>query len=256
MCSRKRHRRLKNTPNYNRFGNTPAFVAYAGMHHSKEEESASKSMTDNVVCDSEPESGDEDSDHDTNSANVAAKGNESAIYTKIEDLEQKYSSKFPHNTNHTAWRVENLLSEEKFHIPGRYKLVMATSLAFVIGNMDKVNISIAIIPMANDFGWSSTISGLVQSSFFYGYLLSQIPGGYATSRFGGRKILPLGVGLWSAATAALPIVAGNFPGLYISRSLVGLGEGIAPSAATDMVARVIDPSERSRAISFIFSGYV
>ncbi len=35
---------------------------------------------------------------------------------------------------------------------------------------------------------------------------------------------------------------------------MGLGEGVAPSGATDMVARVIAKNERSRAISFIFSG--
>ena len=29
------------------------------------------------------------------------------------------------------------------------------------------------------------------------------------------------------------------PGLCFSRAMVGLGEGVAPSAATDMVARVI-----------------
>ena len=40
----------------------------------------------------------------------------------------------------------------------------------------QVNISVAIIPMAQDFGWSPTVSGLVQSSFFWGYALSQIPG--------------------------------------------------------------------------------
>jgi hypothetical protein len=55
-------------------------------------------------------------------------------------------------------------------LAGRYKLVAATSLAFVICNMDKVNISVAIIPMAQDFGWSPTTAGLVQSSFFYGRL--------------------------------------------------------------------------------------
>ncbi len=36
------------------------------------------------------------------------------------------------------------------------------------GAQDKVNISVAIIPMAQDFGWSPTVAGLVQSSFFYG----------------------------------------------------------------------------------------
>jgi MFS family permease len=77
-----------------------------------------------------------------------------------------------------------------------------------------VNISVAIIPMAQDFGWSPTVSGLVQSSFFYGYALTQIPGGYVTSRVGGRTVLPAGVGLWSAATAAVPLLAGTIPGAH------------------------------------------
>ena len=91
---------------------------------------------------------------------------------------------------------------------------------------DKVNISVAIIPMAQDFGWSPTISGLVQSSFFYGYALTQIPGGYVTSRIGGRKVLPAGVSLWSVATAAVPLLAGTIPGVFradCGRYMVGGG---------------------------------
>ncbi|KAI9191353.1 hypothetical protein LWI28_007385 [Acer negundo] len=44
--------------------------------------------------------------------------------------------------------------------------------------MDKVNSSVAIIPMSHQFGWSSSVAGLVQSSFFWGYALSQLPGGW------------------------------------------------------------------------------
>jgi MFS transporter, ACS family, solute carrier family 17 (sodium-dependent inorganic phosphate cotransporter), other len=77
---------------------------------------------------------------------------------------------------------------------------------------DKVNMSVAIIPMAQDFGWSPTVSGIVQSSFFYGYMLTQIPSGYISSTIGGRKVLPAGVGVWSAATAAVPVLAGTMPG--------------------------------------------
>ncbi|KIZ06688.1 hypothetical protein MNEG_1265 [Monoraphidium neglectum] len=114
--------------------------------------------------------------------------------------------------------------------------------------------SVAIIPMAQDFGWSPSVAGLVQSSFFWGYILSQLPGGYLTSRFGGRRTLPAGVAMWSAATVAVPYLAATVPGLCLSRSLVGLGEAVAPSAATDMVARIVPPEERSRAVSFVFAG--
>jgi len=114
--------------------------------------------------------------------------------------------------------------------------------------------SVAIIPMAQDFGWSPSVSGLVQSAFFWGYILSQLPGGYLTSKHGGRKVMPGGVAMWSVATAAVPLLATTVPGLCISRAAVGLGEAVAPSAATDMVSRVVPQNERSTAVSFVFGG--
>lgn len=114
--------------------------------------------------------------------------------------------------------------------------------------------SVAIIPMAQDFGWSPSVAGLVQSAFFWGYILSQLPGGYLTSKHGGRKVMPGGVAMWSLATAAVPLLAGTVPGLCISRAAVGLGEAVAPSAATDMVSRVVPQNERSTAVSMVFGG--
>ncbi|OAO95586.1 PHT4 [Arabidopsis thaliana] len=140
------------------------------------------------------------------------------------------------------------------NIPQRYKLIGATSLAFVICNMDKVNLSIAIIPMSHQFGWSSSVAGLVQSSFFWGYALSQLPGGWLSKIFGGRKVLEIGVFTWSFATALVPLLAGFMPGLIFSRILVGIGEGVSPSAATDLIARTIPVKERSRAVGFVFGG--
>ncbi|CAM8931819.1 unnamed protein product [Rhodiola kirilowii] len=123
------------------------------------------------------------------------------------------------------------------HVPQRYRLIGATALAFVVCNMDKVNLSIAIIPMSHQFGWNSSTAGLVQSSFFWGYALSQLPGGWLAKIFGGRKVLQIGVLVWSLATAC-----------------VGIGEGVSPSAATDLIARTIPLEERSRAVSFVFGG--
>uniref|UniRef100_I1QR66 Major facilitator superfamily (MFS) profile domain-containing protein n=2 Tax=Oryza glaberrima TaxID=4538 RepID=I1QR66_ORYGL len=136
----------------------------------------------------------------------------------------------------------------------RYKLIGATSLAFVICNMDKVNLSVAIIPMSHQYGWNSSTAGLVQSSFFWGYALSQLPGGWLAKLFGGRRVLEIGVVAWSLATAIIPAVAGFMPGLVLSRILVGIGEGVSPSAATDLIARSIPVQERSRAVAVVFGG--
>ncbi len=102
-----------------------------------------------------------------------------------------------------------MLSRPQFHAHDRHE---SGSHVLFRCLQDKVNISVAIIPMAKAFGWSPTVAGLVQSSFFWGYIVSQIPGGYVNSRYGGRTVLPLGVGLWSGATAAVPVLAGTIPG--------------------------------------------
>ncbi|CAD7700176.1 unnamed protein product [Ostreobium quekettii] len=154
----------------------------------------------------------------------------------------------------SAEAVLSMAADAWEDLPSRYRVVAASSLAFVLCNLDKVNMSVAIIPMARQFGWGASVAGLVQSGFFWGYILSQLPGGYLCGRFSGRKVLPVGVGLWALATASVPGVAASLPGLCLSRASVGLGEAVAPSAITDMVAHCVPSGERSRAISFIFGG--
>ncbi|KAG0590416.1 hypothetical protein KC19_1G097700 [Ceratodon purpureus] len=139
-------------------------------------------------------------------------------------------------------------------LPPRFKLILTTALAFVICNMDKVNMSVAIIPMSHQLGWNSTTAGLVQSSFFWGYCMSQLPGGWLAKAFSGQRVLRAGVLMWSLATAAVPSTARILPLLYLCRLLVGLGEGVSPSAATDLIARSMPLSERSRAVATVFSG--
>jgi MFS family permease len=43
--------------------------------------------------------------------------------------------------------------------------------------------SVAVIPMAADLGWSPSDRGLVNSAFFWGYSLTQIPAGWVSTRW-------------------------------------------------------------------------
>ena len=111
--------------------------------------------------------------------------------------------------------------------------------------------SVAIIPMARQFGWSATISGLVQSAFFYGYTLCQLPSGFLNTVFSGARMLPIGVGLWSTATTIVPFQGSSVVGLCASRAVVGIGEAVAPGSLTDLVASVVPITERSRSMTFV-----
>ncbi|WJX25323.1 hypothetical protein P8452_14377 [Trifolium repens] len=61
--------------------------------------------------------------------------------------------------------------------------------------------------------------------------------GAAQSGLAASKVLEVGVLVWSVATALVPFLAGYLPGLLLTRILVGIGEGVSPSAATDLIAR-------------------
>ena len=46
--------------------------------------------------------------------------------------------------------------------------------------------------MAEEFKWSSTKQGLILSSFFAGYLTTQVVGGVLADKFGGKGVLGAG----------------------------------------------------------------
>ena len=89
--------------------------------------------------------------------------------------------------------------------PVRYTVMLLAAVAVFICYMDRVIISVAIIPMASDFGWSPEQMGRVLSSFFVGYLLTQVAGGWLAERYGGKIVLGFGVVFWSLFTMLTPI---------------------------------------------------
>ncbi|MBT4161801.1 MAG: ACS family MFS transporter [Gammaproteobacteria bacterium] len=133
-------------------------------------------------------------------------------------------------------------------------MIAMCSMASFICYIDRVNISVAIIPMAEEFGWDRSTQGLIMSSFFLGYLLTQIAGGWLADRFGGKKVLGFGVLFWSAFTVLTPSAA--FAGLtllLLSRVGMGLGEAVTFPSIYSLFARWVPIRERTRAIGFAFS---
>lgn len=62
-------------------------------------------------------------------------------------------------------------------------------------------------------------------SFFYGYVLTQVPGGRLAEMFGGKMVYGLGVLITAIFTMLSPIAARtNFTFFIIVRILEGMGE--------------------------------
>ncbi|CAM8935584.1 unnamed protein product [Rhodiola kirilowii] len=139
--------------------------------------------------------------------------------------------------------------------PKRWLIVVLCFAAFLLCNMDRVNMSIAILPMSQEFNWNSATVGLIQSSFFWGYLLTQIVGGIWADKIGGKQVLGFGVIWWSVATVLTPIAAKlGLPYLLVMRAFMGIGEGVAMPAMNNMLSKWIPVSERSRSLALVYSG--
>ncbi|KAK7898501.1 hypothetical protein WMY93_019354 [Mugilogobius chulae] len=105
------------------------------------------------------------------------------------------------------------------------------------------------------YPWDSETQGWLLGAFFFGYLLTQIPGGYLAGHYGGTKFLGFGVLGTAALTLLTPLAAQWGPKwLFALRALEGFGEGVTFPAMMAIWARWAPPLERSRLMSFSGSG--
>jgi ACS family sodium-dependent inorganic phosphate cotransporter len=137
----------------------------------------------------------------------------------------------------------------------RYTVVTMCFAAVFVCYIDRVNISVAILPMAEEFGWNATTQGAILSSFFIGYLLMQIGGGWLSDRFGGKLVLGLGVLIWSLFTILTPLAAMlGLMILFAARIGMGLGEAVTFPSIYSIYSRWIPTQEKSKAVAFTTSG--
>jgi len=139
--------------------------------------------------------------------------------------------------------------------PERYKLIALSVLAAFICYIDRVNISVAVIAMQEQYAWSETQKGYVLSSFFVGYMLFMAPSGWLANRYGGKTILALAVFWWSLWTLLTPPAASlSFAALIAARILMGLGEAAMFPAVYSLYGRWVPVAERSRAVALLIGG--
>ena len=139
--------------------------------------------------------------------------------------------------------------------PRRLWVVGMSFAAVFVCYVDRVNISVAIIPMAEDLGWDLETQGRVLSAFFVGYLLLQIVGGRLADRFGGKIVLGAGVLLWSLFTILTPPAAlSGLLLLILVRIAMGMGEAVTFPSIYSIYGRWIPLGERGRAVALVNSG--
>lgn len=137
----------------------------------------------------------------------------------------------------------------------RFTVVFMCFVAAFICYIDRVNISVAVLAMQEDLGWTEFQKGLVFSSFYIGYTLFQIPMGWLTNSYGGKLIMGIALIWWSICTILTPLAAiTSLSVLIVVRIAMGAGETGAFPASYNLFSRWIPSNERSRAVAFMVSG--
>ena len=139
--------------------------------------------------------------------------------------------------------------------PVRYSLIGLCVLSVFVCYIDRVNISVAVLAMQEEFGWSESLKGLVLSAFFFGYMFFMPASGWLANRLGGRRVLGYAVLWWSLWTILTPVAAAvSLPMLILARIAMGAGEAATFPAVYNLYGRWVPPTERSRAVALLTAG--
>ncbi|XP_046403685.1 putative inorganic phosphate cotransporter [Ischnura elegans] len=147
----------------------------------------------------------------------------------------------------------------------RHVIATFAFFAVTIGYAQRVNLSIAIVAMTDRnttldsdteyFPWDEGIRSAILSSFFWGYVVTQIPAGQLAERFGPKIVLAVGVGLCSLFTLVSPLAAnGGWEWLCACRVFQGLGQAVLYPSIHALLARWCPPCERGRISTFTYTG--
>lgn len=168
----------------------------------------------------------------------------------------------------------------------RYGLALLSSYGFFVVYSLRVNLSVAMVDMLNStnrhptsnqsdsvcpahydpprpkrnqtasvYDWDSETQGWILGSFFYGYIITQIPGGYLAGRLGPKWLLGFGVLGTVIFTLLTPVAADWGSGYLIAvRVIEGIGEGVTFPAMYTMWAAWAPPLERSRLLTISYIG--
>jgi sugar phosphate permease len=121
-------------------------------------------------------------------------------------------------------------------------------VSYLVAFADRSNIGVAAPQMAHDLGLGIKVVGTLLSAFFWGYVLTQLPGGWLAQRLGPTRVVAAALVVTGIAACLTGIVT-DLPALLCVRVVMGIAEGfIWPSFAV-LFIKWFPGGERARAVS-------
>jgi MFS family permease len=137
----------------------------------------------------------------------------------------------------------------------RARVVLLLAAVLCINYVDRGNLATAGPMIESELHLSKDQFGYLQSAFFITYVLAMMPAGWIAERLGARRVLAVGVVIWSTATLLTGFSYG-LTALFLLRLLLGLGESVAFPSVSKLLAAAVPDSERGRANGKVAFGYL
>ncbi|CAL1279418.1 unnamed protein product [Larinioides sclopetarius] len=145
----------------------------------------------------------------------------------------------------------------------RFTIALLSSIGFLISFGIRCNLGVAIVEMVSnktdnatpEFDWQPETIGIIDSSFFWGYLVTQIPGGFLAAKYPANRVFGTAIAVSAFLNMLLPGAAKIHPVVVILvRILQGLVEGVTYPACHGIWRHWAPPMERSRLATLAFCG--
>jgi len=104
------------------------------------------------------------------------------------------------------------------------------------------------------YDWSPTTQGLILGSFFYGYIILQVPAGRIAEVLGGKWIVFIGVLGSGIINLMTPFLTNSIPILTTSRVFLGLIQGGVFPACFSLIVNWMPPNQRSLGFGLVNVG--
>ncbi|MCJ2007397.1 MFS transporter [Methylobacterium sp. HMF5984] len=134
----------------------------------------------------------------------------------------------------------------------RYLILLVLFAVTVLNYADRAIISIAGVPIAQEFGITPVQMGYILSAFSWSYVAAQLPGGWLLDRYGTKWIYAGGVFFWSFFTFVQGwagfLGAGSAVAVFfLMRMLVGIAEAPSFPGNARLVTAWFPAAERGKA---------
>ncbi|CAB3221213.1 unnamed protein product [Arctia plantaginis] len=152
------------------------------------------------------------------------------------------------------------------YIGMRHIIATLLFLATTVSYGTRVSMSVTIVAMTSSnststnnfpvFDWNRSTQDMILSSFFWGYIVLQVPAGMIAGRFGAKYLLFFSMASTGIINLLLPLAATAQGSMAVVACRVGMGltQGLLYPSLHGALGQWVPEEERSRLGTFVYSG--